>query len=140
MTVCCEASQQSNLLQRRFFPTEQMLTEQLNTCAQELRVLNIYRNYLSTTQENQVSRSALSRIKAAISDSALSSESSSKRKSSTCYTFAFFGELSFSLDLCFNIVKGSSSNTLLIVQYFKFELCSYQFNHFVWFNIVKPTS
>jgi hypothetical protein len=53
MTVCCEASQQSNLLTRRFFPTEQMLTEQLNTGAQEPRVFNIYHNYLSTTQENQ---------------------------------------------------------------------------------------
>jgi hypothetical protein len=27
-----------------FFPTEQMLSEQLNTGAQEPRVLNIYRN------------------------------------------------------------------------------------------------
>ena len=41
-------------LPRRFFPTEQMLTEQLNTGAQEPRVLNIYRNYLFTTQENQL--------------------------------------------------------------------------------------
>jgi hypothetical protein len=31
-----------------------MLTEQLNTGAQEPRVLNIYRNYLFTTQENQL--------------------------------------------------------------------------------------
>jgi hypothetical protein len=38
---------------RRFFPTEQMLTEQLNTGVQETKVLNIYRNYLFTTQENQ---------------------------------------------------------------------------------------
>ena len=52
--VCCEASQQSNLLPRRFFPTEQMLTEQLNTGVQETKVLNIYRNYLFTTQENQL--------------------------------------------------------------------------------------
>jgi hypothetical protein len=35
---------------KRFFPTEQMLTEQLNTGAQEPKVFNIYRNYLSTTQ------------------------------------------------------------------------------------------
>jgi hypothetical protein len=84
-----------------------------------------------------VSGSALSRIKTVISDSTLSSESSSKRKSSTRCTFAFFGELSFSLDLRFNIVKGSSSNTLLIVQYFKFELCSYQFNHFVWLTLLN---
>jgi hypothetical protein len=45
---------QSNLLPRRFFPTEQMLTEQLNTGTQEPRVLNIYRNYLFTTHENQL--------------------------------------------------------------------------------------
>jgi hypothetical protein len=31
-----------------------MLTEQLNTGAQEPRVLNIYRYYLSTTQENRL--------------------------------------------------------------------------------------
>ena len=31
-----------------------MLTEQLNTGAQEPRVLNIYRNYLFTMQENQL--------------------------------------------------------------------------------------
>jgi hypothetical protein len=37
-----------------FFPTEQMLSEQLNTGAQEPRVLNIYQNYLFTTQENQL--------------------------------------------------------------------------------------
>jgi hypothetical protein len=33
-----------------------MLTEQLNIGAQEPRVLNIYRNYLFTTQENHGSR------------------------------------------------------------------------------------
>jgi hypothetical protein len=54
MTVCCEASYQSNLLPRRFFPTEEMLTEQLNNGTQEPRVLNIYRNYLFTMQENQL--------------------------------------------------------------------------------------
>ena len=31
-----------------------MLTEQLNTGAQEPKVLNIYRNYLFTTEENQL--------------------------------------------------------------------------------------
>jgi hypothetical protein len=31
-----------------------MLSEQLNTGAQEPRVLNIYRNYRFTTQENQL--------------------------------------------------------------------------------------
>ena len=31
-----------------------MLTEQLNTGVQETKVLNIYRNYLFTTQENQL--------------------------------------------------------------------------------------
>jgi hypothetical protein len=31
-----------------------MLSEQLNTGAQEPRVLNNYRNYLFTTQENQL--------------------------------------------------------------------------------------
>ena len=36
-----------------FLPTEQMLSEQLNTGAQEPS-LNIYRNYLFTTQENQL--------------------------------------------------------------------------------------
>ena len=41
-------------LPRRFFPTEQMLTEQLNIGVQETKVLNIYRNYLFTTQENQL--------------------------------------------------------------------------------------
>jgi len=29
------------------------------------------------------------------------------------------------------------SNTLLIAQYFKFELCSYQFNHFVWLTLLN---
>jgi hypothetical protein len=93
--------------------------------------------YLSELSFHHTRESALSRIKTVISDSTLSSESSSKRKSSTRCTFAFFSELSFSLDLRFNIVKGSSSNTLLIVQYFKFELCSYQFNHFVWLTLLN---
>ena len=30
-----------------------------------------------------------------------------------------------------------NSNTLLIVQYFKFKLCSYQFNHFVWLTLLN---
>jgi hypothetical protein len=30
-----------------------------------------------------------------------------------------------------------NSSTLLIVQYFKFELCSYQFNHFVWLTLLN---
>ena len=30
-----------------------------------------------------------------------------------------------------------NSNTRLIVQNFKFELCSYQFNHFVWLTLVN---
>jgi hypothetical protein len=30
-----------------------------------------------------------------------------------------------------------NSNTLLIVQYFKFELCSYQFNPFVWLTLLN---
>jgi hypothetical protein len=33
---------------------QKMLTEQLNTGTQEPRVLNIYRKYLFTTQENQL--------------------------------------------------------------------------------------
>jgi hypothetical protein len=30
-----------------------------------------------------------------------------------------------------------TSNTLLIVQYFKFELCSYQFNHLLWLTLLN---
>jgi hypothetical protein len=30
-----------------------------------------------------------------------------------------------------------NSNTLVIVQYFKFELYSYQFNHFVWLTLLN---
>jgi hypothetical protein len=141
-----------------------MLTKQLTESLEYLSELSFHH------ARESMSGSALSRIKAVISDSALSSESSSKRKSSTHCTFAltkkddmymllkenewetmakiskvlqqltkvttymstesnvstsvvypivcglirkhlacfaFFGKFSFSLDLRFNIVKGS---------------------------------
>jgi hypothetical protein len=40
LTVCCEASYQSNLLPRRFFLTEEMLTEQLNNGTQ-ITIMNV---------------------------------------------------------------------------------------------------
>ena len=118
MTVCCEASSQSNLQPRRFFPTvtEQMLTEQLNTGAQEPRVLNIYRNYLFTTQENQL----------LAFDSFRVITSFEKLPNFRCRRWHFHSPIS-----------KFNSNTLLIVQYFKFELCSCQFNHFVWLTLLN---
>ena len=101
---------------RRFFPTEQMLTEQLNTGAQEPRVLNIYRNYLFTTQENQL----------LAFDSFRVITSFEKLPNFRCRRWDFHSPIS-----------RNSIQTNLIVQYFKFELCSYQFNHFVWLTLLN---